>query len=330
LTVAIVMTVRDEQELLRSNLLYHRFIGVDHAYVYDDGSTDGTPATIADLDFVTFKSTVPREQFRDRGDLAQFVANYNTHLTARQLLNVVDAMAAARSAGSQWLAHIDADELLAADIHAQRPAALRDFFDGQEKATQAVVFRPLEVVQRRLSYDDVFTEETLFKRGDASAKRKTYDPIHNKTEDVNIVYGHSVGKSAVRLAAGPAPMTVHRFAQTDGTPLVTKEAGRLLHYYCHSFEAFESKFHLMADHPDTHIRGDKVVLQKRLWRDVVNRAGYDDAALRDYYQRWVMFGPDEVARLSQATGWGPLRQPPVIVQVETVGQVLAQVQNRQP
>jgi hypothetical protein len=330
LTVAIVMTVRDEQELLRSNLLYHRFIGVDHIYVYDDGSTDGTLASIADLDFVTVKATVPREQFRDRGDLAAFVASYQTHLPARQALNVVDAMAAARAAGTTWLAHIDADELLAVDTHEQPPDALSDFFDNQDRATEAVIFKPLEVVQRRLDYDDVLMEETLFKRGNVTSRRKTYDPFEKKTEEVDIVYGHSVGKSAVRLDAGAIPATVHRFARADGQPLTSKEAGHLLHYYCHSYEAFVSKFHLMKDHPDRHVRGDKVVLQKRLWRDVVNRSGFDDAALRDYYQRWVMFGPDDVARLSQPTGWGPLRQPPVIVEVETVKQVLTQVQNRQP
>jgi len=330
LTVAIVMTVRDEQELLRSNLLYHRFIGADHVYVYDDGSTDGTLASIADLDFVTVKPTVPREQFRDRGDLAAFVATYQTHLPARQALNVVDAMGAARAGGTTWLAHIDADELLAVDTHSQKQGILRDFFDAQSAATEAVIFKPLEVVQRRLEYDDVLTQETLFKRGNAAARRKTYDPFTKKTEEVDIVYGHSVGKSAVRVNAGAIPATVHRFGRADGRPLVSKEAAHLLHYYCHSFEAFVSKFHLMKDHPDRHVRGDKVVLQKRLWRDVVNRAGLDENGLRDYYQRWVMFGPDDVERLRKAHGWGPLREPPVIVEVDTVRQVLAQVPNRQP
>src|SRR6185436_14228951 len=170
--VAIVMTVRDEQELLRSNLLYHQFIGADHVYVYDDGSTDGTLASIADLAFVTVKPTVPREQFRDRGDLATFVATYQTHLPARQALNVVDAMAAARAAGTTWLAHIDADELLAVDTHEQPPGALSDFFDSQARATEVVIFKPLEVVQRRLAYEDVLTEETLFKRGNVTSRRK--------------------------------------------------------------------------------------------------------------------------------------------------------------
>src|SRR4029079_10470401 len=161
-------------------------------------------------------------------------------------------------------------------------------------------------------YADVYSEETLFKRGNVTSRRKTYDPFQKKTEEVEIVYGHSVGKSAVRLGAGAIPATVHRFTRADGQALTSTEAGHLLHYYCHSFEAFVSKFHLMKDHPDRHVRGDKVVLQKRLWRDVLNLSCFDDAAWRDYYQRWVMFGPDDVARLSQPTGWGPLRQPPVI------------------
>jgi hypothetical protein len=328
LTVAIVMTVRDEQELLRSNLLYHRYIGVEHAYVYDDGSRDGTLASIADLDFATVKPTVPRDLFRDRGDLAGFVASYQTHLTARQSLNVVDAMADARAAGATWLAHIDADELLAADLTQQKAGALRELFDGQAATTDAVIFKPLEVLQRRLEYDDVFTQESLFKRGNAQDRRKTYDPFQKRTEEVSIIYGHSVGKSAVRLDAGAIPATVHRFGRADGRPLASREAGHLLHYYCHSFEAFVSKFRLMKDHPDKHVRGDNVVLQKRLWRDVVNRAGLDEAALRDYYEQWVMFGSDEVARLSKPHGWGPLRQLPVVVEVDAVRRVMDQIADR--
>ena len=37
--------------------------------------------------------------------------------------------------------------------------------------------------------------------------------------DVDIVYGHSVGKSAVRLDSGAIPATVHRFGRADGRPL---------------------------------------------------------------------------------------------------------------
>ena len=45
------------------------------------------------------------------------------------------------------------------------------------------------------------------------------------------------------------------------------------------------------------IDGRTVVLQKRLWRDVVNRSGMSDDELRDYYERWVMFDDDQLAAL---------------------------------
>jgi hypothetical protein len=64
-SVALVMTVRDEVEFLRPNLLYHRFLGVGTAYVYDDGSTDGTAESVADLPFVRVAPSVdPRRSAR--------------------------------------------------------------------------------------------------------------------------------------------------------------------------------------------------------------------------------------------------------------------------
>jgi len=37
------------------------------------------------------------------------------------------------------------------------------------------------------------------------------------------------------------------------------------------------------------VYGNPVVFQKRLWRDVVNRLGWTDEELRDYFARWLMF-----------------------------------------
>jgi hypothetical protein len=38
--IALVMTIRNEERALRSNLLYHHALGVDTAFVHSDGSTD--------------------------------------------------------------------------------------------------------------------------------------------------------------------------------------------------------------------------------------------------------------------------------------------------
>jgi hypothetical protein len=325
MTVALVMTVRDEEELVRANLLYHRYLGVELAFVYDDGSTDGTVQSIADLPFVRLQPTVsPSDVARD-DDAGLSAEALQRHVTARQNLNAIHAMGRARTAGAEWLLSIDADELACLDLARSEPDQLARALAGVPPTTEAVVLRPLEIVQRRLTYDDVLTDETLFKRSDVRLERETYDPFAGRRRTVPAVYGHSAGKSAVRLSVEARPSTVHRFVRRDGSRLKTDDLGYLLHYYCHSFDAFLRKFRAFRDHPDQHLRGQEVPLQKRLWRDVVNRAGLDQDELRDYYRRWVMFDPDEIARLRNRRAFGVLPLSSALVEVTAVRSALAQI-----
>ncbi len=325
--VAVVMTVRDEVEFLRSNLLYHRHLGVKAAYVYDDGSTDGTPDSVADLDFVRLGRTVdasslPPELRTDADDAP------DRYVTSRQNINTLDAMRQAREDGIDWLLAIDADELACVDLAKQPAGALARGFATVPDEVEAVVLRPLEIVQRRLSYDDVMAQETLFKRADVGLRHRTFDPFSQTFHRVRGVYGHTAGKSAARLSADLRPATVHRFRRRDGSKARSVDGGWLLHYYCHSFEAFVRKFRLFRDHPDVHLRGHEVQLQKRLWRDVVNRSGMSEDELRDYYQRWVMFSDAEIAGLRRDSWLGLVPRRPAVVEVtagrETFAELRAQ------
>jgi hypothetical protein len=322
MSVALVMTVRDEQELVRANLLYHRYLGVELAFVYDDGSTDRTVESIADLPFVRVQPTVSPSDVAEDEHAGLTAEALQRHVTARQNLNAIHAMELARAADAQWLLSIDADELACLDLSRSEPDQLARALAGVPPTTEAVVLRPLEIVQRRLSYDDVLADETLFKRSDVKLERSTYDPFEKRLRVVPGVYGHFAGKSAVRLGAAARPSTVHRFVRPDGKRLRTADLGYLLHYYCHSFEAFVRKFRAFRDHPDRHLRGQEVPLQKRLWRDVVNRAGLDEDELRDYYARWVMFGEQDIARLMHRRALGLLPLPPALVEVTAVRRAL--------
>jgi catechol 2,3-dioxygenase-like lactoylglutathione lyase family enzyme len=321
------MTVRDERELLRTNLLYHHWLGVDLCFVYDDGSTDGTLESVADLQFVRGRPSVAQAEVAARSDLATFIEGYDSHFTARQALNTAHAMDEARAAGVSWLLAIDADELVAVDLDHGTRDALRGFLAGQPASTEAVVFPPLEVVQRRVSYDDVMLEETLFKRTDVAASRETFDPFDGKKHSIPAIYGHTAGKTGVRLSANARPHTSHRFLHRDGSPLRSVTSGYLLHYYSHSFEAFVHKFRLIKDHPDRHLQGAEVIYQKRLWRDVVNRAGLDDVALLDYYRRWVMFDDAAVSKLRNPAGKFPFRRRAPLVEVPSVADALRRLRH---
>ena len=322
MAIGLVITVRNERSMLRSNLLYHRFLGVEHMWVFDDGSDDGTSETIADLSNVERRDTVNPDDFNSRPELADVVRRFHAHVTARQALNTVQAMEEARAAGCDWLLAIDADELVALDLDEAVPGSLPLMFEQVPGPIEAVRFRTLEVVQRRLAYGDVLVEETLFKRPDRRATRETYDPFARKTSRIPVLYGHSEGKMAVRLSVDAIPYTPHRFVRRTGGRLRASALGFLLHYYCHDFEAFVSKFQLMRDHPDRHLRGTRVALQKRLWRDVVNRSGMDEGELEEYYRRWVMFDEPTIDRLSRTSRILGRARPSPLVEVRSAQQAI--------
>jgi hypothetical protein len=322
--VALVMTVRDEEELLRPNLLYHQYVGVDTAFVYDDGSTDRTAESVRDLSFVEFRPSVSADGFRQRPELDLFVRGVKTHISARQALNAVDAIDRARNAGIGWLISIDADELAVADLERGQRGDLRALLASQPDDVESVRFPPLEILQRRFEYENVMAEETLFKSSPAAFKRDTFDPFAGVNRRVDGFYGHENGKSALRLAVEARPRNMHQFVRLDGGKLRTRDVGHLLHYYCHSFDAFQKKFQLIHDHPDRHLLGGNVPIQKRLWRDVVNQSDLSDSQLRDYYRRWVMFDEGTVQSMMGKRRWG-IFGAPAITEVTSVGEVFSAI-----
>ncbi len=321
MTIALVTTVRDEEALLRHNLRYHHFLGVDLCLVYDDNSADGTVESVAALPFVRCGPSLTASQATDRPELARAVAHLRSHTTARQVVNTADAMERARAAGCAWLLSIDADELACADQDRAAPGALRALLEGLPPDVECVRFPALEVVQRDRAYDNVFAEATLFKRDGAAIRRRIEDPLRGGAVTARGFYGHVAGKSAVRLAASAVPRTPHRFTRPDGGALVTATAGRLLHYYCHDAQAFLARFRRFSDHPDVHLWNAPVEPLKRLWRDVVNHPGFTPDEVLAYYRRWVAFDERAIRRLRRERWLGVIPRRPPVVEVTAPRQV---------
>ncbi|HVT45797.1 MAG TPA: glycosyltransferase [Thermoanaerobaculia bacterium] len=85
-----IMMVRNEADILRINLLHHRAIGIDRFLILDNGSTDGTPDILRDLEeYVAWSS--------DPGAYRQ--SELTTEL-AREAVRQ----------GADWIIPIDADE----------------------------------------------------------------------------------------------------------------------------------------------------------------------------------------------------------------------------
>jgi len=316
------MTVKDERAFLRLNVLYHRFLGVDSIYIYDDGSTDGGVESISDLPYVKTRSSVGPDEAPDWPPLAQARGSHKTFFVARQMLNVAHAMERARSDGIDWLLMIDADELAAVDRKVARQGSLGPALNRLASSINEAIFRPLEAVQRRGSNDDVMSNETKFKRVSGTT-RKTLDPFTKETHPIAVVYGHKAGKAAVRLTASAYPKNPHRFMDLNGRRLSENTVGDVLHYYAPSFEEFVHKYRNFKNHPDKQLHGNPLGLPKRLWRDIVNTSGWDEGQLRDYYDNWVAFSDDEIDRMSARRGL--LRRQPIVVEVPSAREVIRAV-----
>jgi hypothetical protein len=270
---------------------------------------------VESLPFVQGGLSVGAGRYAGRAELGHALAHVDTHVTARQILDTCDAIERARAAGFAWLLAIDADELVAPDHDEASPGALRALLEAVPADVQCVQFPTLEAVQRGKDYGNVFAEETLFKRDAARFRRRVRDPLRGRVVTAHGFYGHTVGKSALRLAADAVPRTTHRFVARDGSPLRTVTAGHLLHYYCCSFEAFLAKFRRFSDHPDTHLWQAPVEPLKRLWRDVVNHPGFTEADLRAYYHAWVAFDDREILRLRRVRWLGMIPRAPAVIEL---------------
>ncbi len=294
--MALTITFKNERELLRANVLYHRRFGVDQFYLYSDGGTDGTAETVGDLPFVHVASSLRSSEAPHLRKVAEAAER---HHTARQILNTFDAQNRAKADQVDWLIALDADELVCPSLQEHCPGQLRGFFEKVPEPVETVRFPCLEVVQRRFRYPDAFSE-TLFKTPEAPIERELFDPFEGATWTHRGFYGHQSGKSAVRVNTAAAPISVHAFAKPCGVPLQTETRGWLLHYNLFSFENFLTKFRNMKDRPDRHLlSGRPISRHRRVWRDMVNNPRFSEQALAEYYRRWILFSASGVAQLRE-------------------------------
>lgn len=330
MTVAVAMTVRNEETLLRSNLLYHHFLGVDHFFVYADRCEDGTIASISDLPFVEVLPMTAPETLKNRDGASRLLNRIRAQpnrFTLRLTLNAFHATIEARRRGCKWLLHIDADELVSIDPHKSRPGMIRECLESVDPRIEVVRFRNCEVCQRNAEHCNVFAEETLFKTpdprhfksrlsriiarlsrfGDHRARdrttRKIYDPFAGRNVDVAWFYGHWRGKAAARLSADVFPGNCHDFERRNGQKPREEVKDYLLHYFAYSFENFIARCRMRKHLPAANSKG---ALPKRLFIDVVNRSGYSEDELREFYERWVRFDAKEIEEhLNVADPAGP-------------------------
>ncbi|MCB0457406.1 MAG: glycosyltransferase family 2 protein [Flavobacteriaceae bacterium] len=299
--VALVLTVKNEERILRDNLLYHKAMGCEKIFVYFDGTTDDGKASIADLDFVEISDSVSKEIFEEVDFLSKFTSQMEEHHTARQCLNTYDAKCKCAKEAIDWLISIDADELVVPNIETKTD--LPSFFKTIPDEIVVVNFQVQEVLQHKMAYTHVFAEETLFKTTHKftsrfeNIRKRIYNPFEKKYIPFSYWYGQHLGKAALRVDSKIIPHNVHRYKTFDGSAFKQIEKGFVLHYHAYDFEDFVKKFTNFKKHPDTFLSGNKVESIKLLLRDVVNHPDATNESLRSYFAENLLFSEKEVRKL---------------------------------
>ncbi len=293
--IGIAMTIRNERPLLRRNMLFHQYVGVDKVYLYLDRTTDGSEDTVSDLPFVQVAPTTDPESLRGRPGADTYISHPD-HVTARQAMNVMRSMELAEKDGVDWIIHIDADELICPKAESIERGDLKRLFESVSNDVESVQFLPYEACARRSEYNDMFSEETIFTPPGAKGTRTVFDPINNSNIEADLWLGHEQGKGAARVGRGLVPRGPHTFVHLDRTKPRTVAKGLLLHYYLGGFDHFVRKFQNFVDRPDTWMNGRAIRPAKRLWRDLVNSPDFTEQQLRDYFERWVLISDEEVER----------------------------------
>jgi len=149
--IAMVMTVKNEAELLRLNILYHRYAGVERFFVFQDDPTDDSLYSISDLEGVTTFPSVSGDEItaklRLHPEMAHISSSLSVHHCARQMANSFGALEAARRDGFDWVLSLDPDELVCTNLEGMAPGALHEFSATVPDECATVRFLPLEVAQ---------------------------------------------------------------------------------------------------------------------------------------------------------------------------------------
>ena len=311
--IGLVITQKNEARLLRQNLEYHRFLGVTHFYVFDDGSSDDSMRSIRG---------VPGLSCPDLEGLADVPPELKEGMLqarcgpwmARQKMATRWATQLARKDGVEWLISLDADELVM--IEDPTRGAIQDLFLDCPADVDAVFFRDTyEVVPRASDPDVDFSSHVLFKTPAYSRghRREMFDPIRDRRFTVGGYLGHGAGKTALRVAAGLVPKSVHQVVTATGRPVKHWDAGKLLHYKFHDHRDFLSKS--SWPYPRRFASGVEVeYYPARFWHDLVAHLEFDVDAVRAYHQRWIAYTDAEIDRLRQ----GAFADSPLLIEVPEI------------
>ena len=331
--VAVVMTVKNEARLLRQNVLYHLGIGVEKLFIYFDHTTDHGRQSLSGLEGVALNDSVNADTYQNLPYLKKFWSNAQEHHTARQCLNTYDALQKCKDEHIDWLISLDADELFLSSKN--EPLSLKEFFKtANQQAADLVNLRPMEVISRKMAYQHVMLEETLFKTQKNFRSKfdqiyqKIYDPYAQTYHTASYWSGHTMGKAAIRVQSAVVPHNVHRYTSINGANLKTIDMGYLLHYHIYDLVDFINKFQNFKARSDKYLSGNKINNFKGLWIKLVNDPEKSNDYLKSYYEQNLLFTSKKMDRLQQTRLWNILtRKEKATITIDLPHRILSSKKN---
>ena len=274
-SIALALVIRDEERFLRDHLAFHRFMGIERAYVYLDRCRDGTAGIVDGFDWA---EAIPRDRHESE-----------VHMSTFQTRCLADAADRARADGHDWLLHVDADEFARGPATRPEAGGLNRLPDGLDAGTDQVILPPVDALPVRGQAPTHFTGLTLFQhRG--ILRRPMLDPVTGRRQTLTKRLGHTRGKAMVRLAADVRPASAHSWVDAaSGAALRSQRRGRLYHYVAVDARLWWEKHRKFSEYPATWAKGTAVSFPKQAWKEAAPRM--TEAEAEAYFDRWVQLSP---------------------------------------
>ena len=301
-SLAMIMCVRDEKDLIGANLAYHHALGVSRAYIFNYRSEDSTADIVRSFPWA---------------EVINAPSDHSRPFEEHQNRCADEALKMAREDGIDWLMFIDADEFAFAEntpfgilgrffppvrrlkeLSLLERGDLRHMLKGVRRRTKQVILETKEVLPLAVPEDKPFWElHYCHKKG--LENRQVLDPL---TGDIKPLpwFGQTMGKAIVRTNADVQAAHSHRWTWNQGTSiprvihLPSERKGFIYHFVFFNIHNWMSKFRKHSYFPERYIRGGLIDFPKSSWKIASVRMSDEEA--KHYFTKWVALSPDEIRK----------------------------------
>ena len=119
--IGCIFTIKNEEGLIKHNMLYHRHIGVTDFFAFLDHSTDNTKNILSSMpdtrvfENMSYDELLPYSIDKQELNHDLIKEKFFAHNGIRQILHANMALDICRKEGIDFLIHIDPDELICID-----------------------------------------------------------------------------------------------------------------------------------------------------------------------------------------------------------------------